>query len=228
MDFKRWLRKATRSTRVRVGALLAGGLLIAGLVLALETSSATNSSFYNECIGQFSSSERENGPQPIKEKIAGVEEECRHLAVINESITPAREQEAKEKFRARHKRGELNPGPEAPPETGIIDSHEPPLGRKTVFRVENVWSGEVEGQWYIVYAGANTSPENGHGHPEVLVYRSPTTPNSSEPNTFVGAYSRPGHERTSLTITAASGGVLTLQTSTGATVSFDVATRTFG
>lgn len=227
MNFKMWLRKATRSTRVRIGALLAGGLLIAGLVLALETSSATNSSF-NECIGQFSSSERESGPQPIKEKIAGVEEECRHLAVINESITPAQEQEAKEKFRARHKRGELNPGPEAPPETGIIDSREPPLGRKTAFRVENVWSGEVEGQWCIVYAGAKTSPENEDGPPEVLVYRSPIAPNSSEPNTFVGAYHPPGNERTPLTITAASGDVLTLQTSTGATVSFDVATRTFG
>ena len=231
------LRRPGRSTRVRAGLILLAALLTAGLVLgiALGTSGATKTSYYQECANKFGTSERAADPQWLKEKIAQEDEECEHLAAINESISPTEETEAKERFRASHKRGELNPEPESSPVTGIIDSREAPLGRKETFRATNHWTGQVEGQWYVVYAGARTSPEDGapgnseDGRAEVLVYHTPDSSDSAEPNTFVAAENpSAAAERTPLTIIRASGGILTLETDTGAMMTFDVATHSFG
>jgi hypothetical protein len=62
----------------------------------------------------------------------------------------------------------------------------------------------------------------------VLVYLTPRSLDSPDPNTLSGGYDPPGDKQTSLRITGAAGDVPTLETHTETTLTFDVATRTFG
>jgi hypothetical protein len=229
-DFMMPFRYARKSTRVRVGALLVVVLLAAGVTFALGTSSATPS-FFQECMRPFTQSERESGEQWLKEKIASQEKECRYLAYLNETITPSQEQEGLEKFRATHKPGELSTGSGGTRVTKIVDRPQPPPG-VPFFQATSHWVGSIDGQWYTVWAGATAGPPTKGVvrdiESAVVVYQQPVNLDSTESGSPMRTYSPPGGDGEPLRITAASDGVLTLQTSTGETMSFDVATRTFG
>jgi hypothetical protein len=98
-----------------------------------------------------------------------------------------------------------------------------------VFLATGHWVGLAGGKWYIVWAGAKrVPPSEAPVESAVVVELQPQQLGSAENDTFVGTYGTPAGERHPLTIAAANEGVLTLTTSTGQTLSFDVATRTFG
>lgn len=223
------MRNAAKSTRVRVSAVLLALLLAGGLTVALTTSNAT-SSFFQECMRPFTQSEREGGEQWLKEKIASQEKECRYLANLNETISPQQEQEAKERARAKHKPGALATGTLPRRVTGIENgSGGGPAGMSGVFLATGHWVGLADGKWYIVWAGAKRVPPNEAPVESAVVVRlQPQKLGSAENGTFVGTYGTPAGERQPLTIAAANEGVLTLKTSTGQTLTFNVATRTFG
>ncbi|HXN37481.1 MAG TPA: hypothetical protein VN892_05550 [Solirubrobacteraceae bacterium] len=223
------LRNIAKSTRVRVSAVLLALLLAAGLTVALTVSSAAPSAF-QECMGAFTQSEREGGEQWLKEKIASQEKECRYLAHLNETISPQQDREDKERARATLKPGALATGTLPQRVTGIENgSGGGPPGMSGVFLATGHWVGLVGGKWYIVWAGAKRVPPSEEPvESAVVVYLQPQKLGSAETSTFVGTYGTPAGERQPLTIAAANEGVLTLKTSTEQTLSFDVATQTFG
>ena len=88
------------------------------------------------------------------------------------------------------------------------------------FSATNLYQGYVNSQWVYIYAGeawTNAAAQQGQG--ALRIYDSHMA--------LVGSYDAPGGAQ-SLRITGAQGGVLTLTTNTGATLTFNLATHTFG
>lgn len=213
-------RNILSSRKRRLTALLSGIVLAVVCLIAIGASGASTS-FFAECLRPFH--EGQGGEKALLQ-----ERECRLLATLKERhLTSAQRKAAKAEFRATHKPYAESPEPARI--TGISVGPAAPDGLNQVFHSRATWTGEVDSQWYIVYAGAKASPDtNENVRSEVLVFRAPPTFRTGESNALVGAYNPPGDEREPLTIAAATGDVLTLRTTAGTLLSFDVATRSFG
>jgi hypothetical protein len=110
--------------------------------------------------------------------------------------------------------GVVRPGGEDPPGTGHT------------FASFGSWLGSVDGRKYVVFAGAKTLPSIDKAvRSEVLVYYIPSS-RGAHP-VYDGAFTPPDSGRQPLRITAAHGDILTIETSTGASLHFDVAMRSF-
>ena len=220
-------REALKSKRVRVGVIVTV-MLAAGGGAVLASSNATSSAI-QECMRGFTAAEREQGPQWLKEKIEGREQECRSKAHLRER-TPQQWREIKERFAASHPRPAPSNGSGRPNSyTGIIESHEPPPGMKGSFYVSNRWVGTVAGEKFIVAAGATTRIAAGnveYVRPAVIVFRESEGATSAEGPTHVATRLAGGEERPPLTIAQEEGDMLRLKTATGKEFLFDVATLT--
>jgi hypothetical protein len=118
----------------------------------------------------------------------------------------------------------------APPEriTGLQQGPGGPPGTNQIFASTGCWIGEVDGQWYQIYAGTKTEPGTGQGlRSELLVFLAPAHVGGTERAREIGAYAPPEGGTKALEIKSASGAVLTIKTATGSTLKFNVATQAF-
>jgi hypothetical protein len=168
------------------------------------------------------------------EKLEPIESECHVREADSERFTPAEEEAHKARLRetwptrrASLEASEAAAAPLARP-SGLSTSREGPLGTDHRFVSTGNWSGEIAGRWYQVYAGAKVAPSTGGAiRSELLVYAAPANPRSDERPTFLGAFVPPGGGSEPLTIAAVNGDALEIKTSTGAVVSFNVASQSF-
>jgi hypothetical protein len=233
-DVTTQLRKLARSKRIMIGGILVVAAAAAGSTVALTTSGATTS-FYATCMEPSTQHEREDGQEWLKLKIAAEEKECSYYAKLHETISPGEEREAKAKFRAAHPPTAVTPQAEEESAgrrvTGIVEGPQTPPrnpGEPYFFSVSH-WTGQVNGRWYIVWAGATTEAPNPDGKTGgissgVVVGLEPAKISSGEAAKIVGIFPAPGGDREALNVAAASGSTLTLQSPGGETSSFDVAT----
>lgn len=135
----------------------------------------------------------------------------------------ARSQQAIATAQARHptKPAHPTPPPAEPTPTltaGIIETHQGPFPN-TTFSVANMYRGPVGAQWEVVFAGTAwaTFPTAGSGALRIYTI----TGNS------IGVFAAPGGSMT-LRITSVTGAIVRLQSDTGAALSFNLATNTFG
>ena len=119
--------------------------------------------------------------------------------------------------------------------TGIIYGVQaPPRSRgEPYFFSLSHWAGEVNGHWYVVWAGATTKRPSPDGKTRairsaVAVGREPAKVGSGEAAKIVGIFPTPGSGREFITVATVRGDELTLRSPAGRSFSFDVATRTFG
>jgi hypothetical protein len=168
------------------------------------------------------------------EKLEAIEAECHAREAASAKITPAEEEAHKAEMRATRQTRRTaveaaERGSPVPARTSELSSdREGPLGTSQSFVSTGNWTGEVDGQWYQVFAGSAVAPSTGAGErAELRVYSLPTTPQSDEAPMFVGSYTPPGDEREPLTIRAANADVLEVVTSTGTVLPFNLATRSF-
>lgn len=120
----------------------------------------------------------------------------------------------------------VQPAPTAPL-TGIVASHQAPFSASW-FSVENAWTGRVNGQYYTVYAGQKLYPGTG-GTPEagVVVYSDPANVFGGSQPHEVGLYlSATG--TSPLRIVSVHGALLSLVSSSGRSMTFNVSAKTFG
>jgi hypothetical protein len=189
-----------------------------GLVSALSAgSTSTRPSFLENCLALT--------PGVGGEKLARRERECRRREAASAHITLAQDLEEKAKLRATR----YSPETATPTRlTGLVSDPQGPIGTNQTFHATGHWVGEVEGQWYLIYAGAKASPDtNQDTRSELLVYKEPAEVGVGDEHIFVGAYVPPAGGTEPLTITSASESTLSLRTSTGATLSFNVVQRAF-
>jgi hypothetical protein len=121
-------------------------------------------------------------------------------------------------------------GGPVPPQriTGLQQGPGGPPGTNMVFTSTGSWIGKVDGQWYHIYAGAKATPGTGQTvRSELLIYLGPKHINTTEREHQIGTAIPPEGGTRPLKITAASGSLLTIQTATGATLKFNVATQAF-
>jgi hypothetical protein len=118
-----------------------------------------------------------------------------------------------------------------PQEPGIEANPQNPEGNNHFFLPTTCWTGEVNGRWYEVYAGAKRSPagEEPLLQSELHVYEDPVQEraSSTEVLVLVGKYVPPAATKEALTITGSQGDVLTIKTEAGASLKFNLATSTF-
>jgi hypothetical protein len=106
---------------------------------------------------------------------------------------------------------------------GITDMHQGPFPASS-FDVRDFYQGPAQGTWLLVYAGATTNPVDGSVARGALnVYAEPQV---GGPMTFVGTFQAPAGTG-ALAVTAASGARLTLRTSRGGELTFNLATHRF-
>jgi hypothetical protein len=205
------------SGRAAWAALAAVALLTGGVIVAGSAGSGPRPTFLTNCLALTAG--LEDG------KLARRERECRRREAASSGVTLAQALERKAQLRAHPQRAELAPSTRL---TGLVNDRQGPAGTNQTFHSTSHWAGNVDGQWYIVYAGAAAAPDtNENTRPELRIYKEPTDLNSGEPNVLVGSYTPPGGGHQPLTIASASAGVLTIRTSTGAMLSFDVGQRVF-
>jgi hypothetical protein len=120
----------------------------------------------------------------------------------------------------------VQPVPTAPL-TGIVASHQAPFPASW-FWVDNAWTGQVDGQYYTVYAGQKEHPSSG-GTAEagVVVYSDPANVFGGSQPREVGVYlSATG--ASPLRIVSVHGALLYLVSSSGQLVTFNVSSKSFG
>lgn len=112
--------------------------------------------------------------------------------------------------------GQAQPAPTYP--TGIFQTHQSPVGN-SVFSVMTEYEGPLGSQWVFVFAGTawTNFPNTGVG--ALMVYTSTQG--------HVGTFDAPDGSSW-LKITAINGSVLQLQSDKSASLTFDLATNTFG
>lgn len=105
---------------------------------------------------------------------------------------------------------------------GLKQSPLPP----TEFQSNSTWSGPVRGSWIQVYAGSDVTRSSPVG--ELRLYSMPINPNDGpDIANSLGAFAPPTAVR-SLAITGVNGDLLTLQSPSGQSFEFNVATDTWG
>jgi hypothetical protein len=106
---------------------------------------------------------------------------------------------------------------------GITDMHQGPFPASS-FDVQDFYQGPAQGTWLLVYAGATTNPDTGAVARGALnVYAEPQV---GGPMTFVGTFQAPAGTG-ALAVTAAAGERLTLRSSRGGELTFNLATHRF-
>lgn len=106
---------------------------------------------------------------------------------------------------------------------GITDMHQGPFSA-TSFDVRDFYQGPAQGTWLLVYAGGTTNPNTGAVARGALnVYAEPQVGGAI---TFVGTFQAPAGTG-ALAVTAASGDQLTLRSTQGGELTFNLATHTF-
>jgi hypothetical protein len=189
--------------------------LIGFVVSAGGTSATHDSAFMARCLGLT--------PGARGEKLALRERECQKREAASSGLSVTQDLEQKAALRAAPRSAE---GPPPKRLTGLFIERQGPAGTNQTFHATSNWAGHVDGQWYLVYAGARANPQTNQDiQSEVRVYREPAELNSNESNIFVGSYVPPGGGSGPLTIASATGSMLAIRTSTGATLSFDVGQR---
>lgn len=135
----------------------------------------------------------------------------------------ARSDQAIATARARHptKPAHVTPPPAAPTPTltaGIIQTHQGPFPN-TAFSVANMYRGPVSARWEVVFAGTawTTFPAVGSGALRVYTIT----------GDLISVFPAPDSS-TTLRITGVTGAILRLQSDTGAALSFNLETNTFG
>jgi hypothetical protein len=114
-------------------------------------------------------------------------------------------------------------GPAQTRSAGIVDMHQGPFSAAS-FDVQNVYQGPANGTWLLVYSGATINPNTGAVATGALnIYAEPQVGGLM---TFVGVFQAPAGTP-ALTITAASGERLTLRTSHGNELTFNLAPGKF-
>jgi len=194
--------------------------------VSAENESERPARIYAACMAPFA------GYPP--EKLEAIEDECRVRRADSEKFTVAEEAAHKAEMRktsaARRASQQAQVDAEAPAEahSALSASHEGPFGSDHGFAATGHWTGEVDGRWYEVYAGAKVDPvSEAATRSELLVFSAPAAPQGDESSRLLGTFAPPGGGTEPLTITGANGDVLEVQTSTGETLRFDVATQSF-
>jgi hypothetical protein len=204
------------------------GMLVGVLVIAIpgDAGSPSITSFYLKCMEPW-----ENYPAEKREVF---EHECHVREEASRDMTPAKmraEEEALHATRAaRFAAAAAQEAAEPQPEriTGLQQGPGGPPGTNMVFTSTGDWIGEVNGQWYQIYAGAKATPGSGQTvRSELLIYLGPKNINTTEREHQIGTAVPPEGGTRPLKITAASGSVLTIETATGSTLKFNVATQAF-
>jgi hypothetical protein len=164
-------------------------------------------------------------PHATGDKLERREEECEQREAVINRLTPAQRADERRQLDAQFEAQSRHAAQQAPTE-GIVESRGGPPGASQIFRTINEWDGEINGRWYVVYAGATLDPETNRAvQAELRIYREPAGLGASETEklAFVGIYVPPGSGSEPLRITAATGSTLTVATSAGTTVDLDVA-----
>lgn len=114
----------------------------------------------------------------------------------------------------------------SPPLTGIFASHQAPFSPSWFF-VQNAWTGEVNGQYYTLYAGQKEHPRSG-ASPQagVIVYADPANAFGSAQPRQVGIYLL-GGSAGPLQIQGTQGSKVALVRPGGLPASFDVSSMSF-
>jgi hypothetical protein len=199
--------------------LTIGSFLAAGCVyLATRSSNATAVSArtrLQECL--------EITPGATGAKLAFRERECgRREAVIN-SETPAERASQRQRDREAYYAHTPSRRPQKM-QAGVFDVGQGPPGASQVFHTVNEWDGQIDGHWYVVYAGTALDPDTAQATQAALrVYRLPPGLGAKENEhlTLVGSYVPPNAGTKALKIVSADGSTLTVE-GAGGPVSFDV------
>jgi hypothetical protein len=163
-------------------------------------------------------------PHVSGDKLAMRERECRKREAATSHVNVTADVERKAQLRAASH--SIAPAPARV--IGVVVDHQGPVGTNQTFHATSHWAGEVDGRWYLVYAGARANPaSNQNTQSELRVYREATELNGGGPNVFIASYVPPDGESQPLTIMSATASVLTIGTSTGATLTFNVEHRAF-
>jgi len=211
---------------IGIGVAIAIAGAIAAVTATGRASGPAPSAFFLKCVEPYSAHEGE--------ALADVEHECHVREEASRGMTPAKmraEEEALHATRAaRLAASAAQEAAEPAPEriTGLQQGPGGPPGTNMVFTSTGSWIGEINGQWYHIYAGAKATPGSGETvRSELLIYLGPKNINTTEREQQIGTAVPPEGGTLPLKITAASGSVLTIETGTGSTLKFNVATQAF-
>jgi len=105
------------------------------------------------------------------------------------------------------------------------DMHQGPFPA-TEFTVRNFWQGPVGPAWMLVYAGATRDAAGTTVQGSLRLYNEPIDANGDYHLVPIGTYAAPNGAG-ALTMTAATGDVLSLRTDGGSTLSFNLQTLQF-
>jgi hypothetical protein len=211
---------------IGIGVAVAIAGAIAVVTATGHASGPAPSAFFLKCVEPYAAHEGE--------ALADVEHECHVREEASKGLTPAKmraEEEALHATRAARfaaAAAQEAAGPQPERITGLQQGPGGPPGTSQIFASTGVWSGQVNGQWYQVYAGTKTEPGTGQGlRSELLVFLAPAHVGGTERARELGAYAPPEGGTKALEIESASGAVLTIKTATGSTLKFNVATQAF-
>jgi len=196
--------------RVLVAGLGAAALIAAGAGFAYASVSGPPSSPAGGCLGLPACPGSHISPQKAAK-----------FRRLEEAMAAARQHPAV-KPAAYHVPAQQ---PAAARVSGVVDAHQSPFP-STEFTVSNSWQGPVAGRWIVAFAGTWAGLSDSSHTGTVALFDEPVNPNSAPYFNLIGVYHAPKGDL-GLTVVSYRGGVLTLKTTTGAAVRFDVASHSF-
>jgi len=110
-------------------------------------------------------------------------------------------------------------------QAGIVAMHQGPF-LSSIFRVQNFYQGPVGSDWVLVYAGSKTNPDGSSGQGGVVLYTETINQQGGFDRHPLGTFLAPNS--TALTSTAANGNLLTLRSTSGQVLTFDLSTHQYG
>ena len=110
-------------------------------------------------------------------------------------------------------------------QAGIVAMHQGPF-LSSIFRVQNFFQGPVGSDWVLVYAGSKTNPDGSSGQGGVVLYTETINQQGGFDLHPLGTFLAPNS--TALTTTAAKGNLLTLRSTSGQVLTFDLSTHQYG